>query len=68
MGSNTTQAVWPALRGCILRKMVNMGRGLRAREVEGSLWTSVLPRIVAAVTLARATMSQERGDDLEFGE
>lgn len=46
----------------------DMGRGLRARAVGGSFWTSESARIMAAVTLATATMSQERGNDLEVGE
>lgn len=46
----------------MLRKVVNMGRGLRVKAVEGSLWTSESPRIMAAGALGRVTVNQERGE------
>lgn len=52
----------------MLRKVVTRGQGLRARAVEGSLWTSESPTIMVVVTLERVTLSQERGDDLEVRE
>lgn len=47
---------------------MNVIQGLRARLVEGSLWTSESLRIELLVILWRGSVSQERGNELEISE